>query len=145
MALASQHELKKISDNVLIEQKYVSNRNIMIVEDDLSLALLLSEELKSKGFAIFYHDGPMRAFEEAIQIPLLGIVIDLMLSDSIKGWDFVEMLRNDSRTKDIPIIISSALDESKENVEKYKIEKYFTKPYPPEKLSQEFQRLYKNL
>lgn len=145
LPLASQHELKKISDNVLIEQKYVSNRNIMIVEDDLSLALLLSEELKSKGFAIFYHDNPMRAFEEAIQIPLLGIVIDLMLSDSIKGWDFVEMLRNDSRTKDIPIIISSALDESKENVEKYKIEKYFTKPYPPEKLSQEFQRLYKNL
>ena len=64
--------------------------NVMIVEDDVSLALLLSEELKSKGFTVIYHDNPKRAFEEAQHTPLVGIVIDLMLGDDIKGWDLVQ-------------------------------------------------------
>lgn len=107
----------------------------MIIEDDLSLALLLSEELKSKGFTVIHHDNPKRAFEEALQTPLVGIIIDLMLGDDITGWDLIAQLKEREETKNIPIIISSALDESRENVEKYKVEKYFTKPYPPEELS----------
>lgn len=109
--------------------------NVMIIEDDLSLALLLSEELKSKGFTVIYHDNPKRAFEEALQTPLVGIIIDLMLGDDITGWDLIAQLKECEETKNIPIIISSALDESRENVEKYKVKKYFTKPYPPEELS----------
>ena len=109
--------------------------NVMIIEDDLSLALLLSEELKSKGFTVIYHNNPKLAFEEALQTPLVGIVIDIMLGDDMNGWDLVKLLRTNEQTCKIPIIISSALDESKENVEKYHVEKYFTKPYPPEELS----------
>lgn len=109
--------------------------NVMIIEDDLSLALLLSEELKSKGFTVIYHDNPKRAFEEALQTPLVGIIIDLMLGDDITGWDLIAQLRAQEETKNIPIIISSALDEAKESVEKYHVDKYFTKPYPPEELS----------
>ncbi|WP_332651416.1 ATP-binding protein [Lysinibacillus sp. 54212] len=109
--------------------------NVMLVEDDLSIALLLSEELKSKGFTVIYHDDPERAFEEALQTPLVGIVVDLILADELKGWELVELLRESEKTSSIPIIISSALDESKEKVEKYNIDKYFTKPYHSEELS----------
>ncbi|MFF5994704.1 ATP-binding protein [Lysinibacillus sp. KU-BSD001] len=118
--------------NVAIDE---AGLNVMIVEDDLSLALLLSEELKSNGFTVIYHDNPKRAFEEALHTPLVGIVIDLMLGDDIKGWDLVQLLKETAQTSTIPIIISSALDESKEYVEKFKVEKYFTKPYHPEELS----------
>ncbi|MGE7022066.1 ATP-binding protein [Solibacillus cecembensis] len=124
---------KNIDGNDLDEVQ--TGLNVMIVEDDLSLALLLSEELKSKGFTVLFHDNPRLAFEEALQTPLVGIVIDLMLGDEINGWDFVQLLNETEQTSKIPIIISSALDETKENVEKYKIEKYFTKPYSPEELS----------
>ncbi|WP_274309660.1 ATP-binding protein [Solibacillus daqui] len=109
--------------------------NVMIIEDDLSLALLLSEELKSKGFTVIYHDNPKRAFEEALQTPLVAIIIDLMLGDDINGWDLIAQLKERDETKNIPILISSALDETREYVDKYKVDKYFTKPYPPEKLS----------
>ncbi|OKL36879.1 ATP-binding protein [Domibacillus mangrovi] len=109
--------------------------NVMIVEDDLSLALLLSEELKSKGFTVIHHNDPKRAFEDALRVPLVGVVIDLMLGDEMNGWDLVQQLKETSQTSRIPIVISSALDEAKEEVEKFKIEKYFTKPYPPEELS----------
>lgn len=122
--------------NATSTQNMQSGLNIMIVEDDLSLALLLSEELKSKGFTIIYHDDPARAYEEALQTPLLGIVLDLMLGNELTGWDLVHSLKTTEKTKDIPIIISSALDESKEQMAKYHIEKYFTKPYHPEQLTE---------
>lgn len=109
--------------------------NVLIIEDDLSLALLLSEELKSRGFTVIYHDNPKRAYEEALQTPLVGIVIDLMLGDEKNGWDLIRQLRDTEETCNIPILISSALDESKEDVARYKIEKYLTKPYPPEELT----------
>ncbi|WP_431030215.1 ATP-binding protein [Lysinibacillus sp. LZ02] len=131
--LPTHHASQTLNDmNGLIDD---TGLNVMLVEDDLSLALLLSEELKSKGFTVIYHDDPKRAFEEALKTPLVGIVIDLMLGDDIKGWDLVQLLKDTAQTSTIPIIISSALDESKENVEKFKIAKYFTKPYNPQELS----------
>jgi len=121
-----------IEDNEFNNQ---TGLNVLIIEDDLSLALLLSEELKSRGFTVIYHDNPKRAYEEALQTPLVGIVIDLMLGDEKNGWDLIRQLRDTEETCNIPILISSALDESKEDVARYKIEKYLTKPYPPEELT----------
>lgn len=109
--------------------------NVLIVEDDLSLALLLSEELKSKGFTVIHHNDPKKAFEDALHTPLIGIVIDLMLGEDMSGWDLIQELKAREQTKNIPIVISSALDEAKEKVEEYKIEKYLTKPYSPDEIS----------
>ncbi|MEK3765617.1 ATP-binding response regulator [Solibacillus sp. FSL K6-4121] len=112
-----------------------SNPTVMIVEDDFSQALLLSEELKSKGFSILYHEDIERAMDDAQQVPLVGVVMDLKFGENLLGMDLVEFLRTNEKTKDIPIIISSALDKSMVDVEKYNVEKYFTKPYPPDELS----------
>lgn len=129
---------QKLSFRSNFEENDINNQtglNVMIIEDDLSLALLLSEELKSKGFTVVYHDDPKRAYEEALHTPFVGIIIDLMLGDEMSGWDLIRQLRETNETSSVPILISSALDESREYVEKFKIDKYFTKPYPPEELS----------
>ncbi|GAE36867.1 ATP-binding protein [Halalkalibacter akibai] len=110
-------------------------KNVLIVEDDTSLALLLSEELKGKGFKVLHYSDPLRAYKDARKIPLVGIVVDLMLGEEMNGWDLIRSLKEDELTKQIPIIISSALDKSEEQVEKWSIEKYLTKPYPPYELS----------
>ncbi|WP_155894719.1 ATP-binding protein [Bacillus sp. 37MA] len=123
--------------NEAIAQETPEGRNIvMLVEDDTSLAMLLSEELKMKGFAVIYHSSPKSAFEEAKQRPLIGIVIDIMLGEELDGWDLVNMLKKDDRTKNLPIIISSALDRADEKMHTYGIEHYLTKPYPPNRLSE---------
>jgi PAS domain S-box-containing protein len=125
------------------EQQHVSydsdnedKPNVMIVEDDSSLALLLSEELKAKGFKVTHHYNPDKAFEAALKTPFVGIVIDLLLGEDMDGWDLIHQLKNDNRTDTIPIIISSAVDKSDENFNSYTIQKYLTKPYPPRELSQ---------
>lgn len=109
--------------------------SVMIVEDDMSLALLLSEELKMNGFTVIYHMSPMDAFEEAKRTDLVGAVIDIMLGDDLDGWDLVRLLKEEKKTRHIPIIISSALDPHQEADHLSQIDHYLTKPYPPKQLS----------
>ncbi|MBS4197129.1 ATP-binding protein [Lederbergia citri] len=110
--------------------------NVIMVEDDSSIALLLSDELKRKGFNVIHHYNPKMAYQEALKLPLVGFVIDLMLGDDMNGWDLIRKLKSTDKTKNIPIIISSALDIDEKNMKLYKIEKYLTKPYPPGQLSE---------
>ncbi|WP_342546767.1 response regulator [Lysinibacillus sp. FSL K6-4013] len=65
-------------------------------------------------------------------------MIDIMLGEEMSGWDLVRELRKREQTKELPIIISSALDEVKEMVDQFQIKKYLTKPYPPEEISKLF-------
>ena len=119
------------------------NPPVMIVEDDMSLALLLSEELKLNGFKVIYHTCPKEAFKEAKRTPLVGAVVDIMLGEELNGWDLVNMMKEDALTKDIPIVISSALDQdpSIDDQEIAKISHYLTKPYAPVDLSKVMKKL----
>lgn len=49
------------------------------------------------------------------------MVIDIMLGEEMSGWDLVRELRKREQTKELPIIISSALDEVKEMVDQFQI------------------------
>ena len=62
-----------------------------------------------------------KAFEDTLNTPLLGMVIDIMLGEEMSGWDLVRELRKREQTKELPIIISSALDEVKEMVDQFQI------------------------
>ncbi|MBW4083001.1 ATP-binding protein [Paenibacillus sp. S150] len=114
--------------------------NVMIVEDDYSLSLLLSEELKGKGFRVTHHYYPQKAFDQALKSPFAAIVVDLMLGEELNGWDLIRMLKNDSRTERIPIVISSALDQTEKGLLE-NVETYLTKPYPPGELSNTLQEI----
>lgn len=117
------------------------NPPVMIVEDDMSLALLLSEELKLNGFKVIYHTSPKEAFKEAKRTPLVGAVIDIMLGEELSGWDLVDMMKEDPATHNIPIVISSALDPSADASKISKINHYLTKPYAPVNLSKVMRNL----
>ena len=117
------------------------NPPVMIVEDDMSLALLLSEELKVNGFKVIYHTSPKEAFKEAKRTPLVGAVIDIMLGEELSGWDLVDMMKEDAATQNIPIVISSALDPTDDSGQINKINHYLTKPYAPVNLSKVMKKL----
>lgn len=114
--------------------------NVMIVEDDYSLSLLLSEELKGKGFRVTHHYHPQQAFDQALKTPFVAIVVDLMLGDELDGWDLIRMLKDDERTANVPIVISSALDKTDKSLMN-NVQKYLTKPYPPGDLSVTLQEI----
>ncbi|MGJ9384054.1 hybrid sensor histidine kinase/response regulator [Salipaludibacillus sp. CF4.18] len=112
-----------------------NGETVMIIEDDTSLALLLSEELKASGFRVLHHYDPKNAYTDILKQPLAAVVVDLMLGDDMDGWELIKQLKENEDTVQLPIIISSALDKSVEKVERFQVNEYLTKPYPPKDLS----------
>ncbi len=109
---------------------------VLLVEDDISMLTLMSEELKHHGCRIMYATTTKEAqMALAKQLPDV-VVLDLMLEEELTGWQLVEQLKEDQKTAKIPVIISSALEPQKGYFEKLQIADYLVKPYPPERLSQ---------
>jgi CheY-like chemotaxis protein len=114
-----------------VNVKYRKEKNmikIMIVEDDRSLREIYSVRLAAEGYSIVSAgDG-----EEA-----LGVVIrekpDLIISDvmmpKISGFDMLDILRSTPETKDIKVIMMTALSgiDQKERGEKLGADRYLVK------------------
>ncbi|TSB46594.1 ATP-binding protein [Alkalicoccobacillus porphyridii] len=118
-----------------IQPNEVDRFKVAIIEDDQSLALLLAEELKQSGFEVQHFLNPHNALEHIKEQQMDAVVVDLMLGDDMDGWDFIQALKQSETTKNLPVFISSALNEVRDKAEEYGVSKYLTKPYPPQELS----------
>ncbi|MFB1082828.1 ATP-binding protein [Jeotgalibacillus sp. JSM ZJ347] len=118
-----------------------SGKTILVLEDDPSLALLIADELKSNGFSVVHHFQAERAIEAVANQDLTGVVIDIMLGENLSGWDVIEQIRKQPGKENLVIVVSSALDEDLEKVQRYQVAKYLTKPYPPENLTEIFKKV----
>lgn len=103
---------------------------VVVVEDDPSIALLLDEELRAHEYEVFHFQDVASSFAYAKEHHPDCMVIDLMLQEELTGWDLIGMLKDDAETRQIPIIISSALEREEELTRKFGISHYMTKPYP---------------
>lgn len=122
------------SREIVNEDKAANQSSIVIIEDDNSLGLLLLEELKEHGFHVRHYTDGRKAVASIMAYPPEMVVVDLMLENDFDGWRVIEELKSELATENIPIIISTALDE-KEKSMAMGVEHYLTKPYPPSQLS----------
>ncbi|WP_368657584.1 ATP-binding protein [Metabacillus halosaccharovorans] len=109
--------------------------NVIIVEDDSSLANLLQTELEESHFHVKAYSNGESALE-AIKIEKPdAIVLDIMLEEKgIDGWEMIKQLKAIEELKSIPIFISTALDEKEKGLA-LGANEYLIKPYQPSKLS----------
>lgn len=113
-----------------------SQPRLVVLEDDNSLALLLKEQLMENGFTVYHETDGEKALDIIYNEQPDAVVVDLLLDNStIDGWSVIEQMKREDATKNIPIIISSALDEKERGIANG-VKHYLTKPYPPNKLSQ---------
>lgn len=109
-------------------------RQIILLEDDRSLALLLEDELKDAGFAVSRFITGEALIKQLEHLKPAAFVIDLMLGEGLDGWDVIHEIKQHPELKQIPIFISSAIQEM-DKAKYYQINHYLIKPYPPNKLS----------
>ncbi len=127
----------EVSPEILVEQnvqEQVEGR-VIIVEDDRHLASLLSTELIESGFQIETYSKGEDAIEALKREVPDAIVLDIMLDNSrLNGWDVLEEVKQSKQLSEVPIFISSALDE-KEKAYDLGAQGYLVKPYSPSQLS----------
>ncbi|KZE68954.1 hypothetical protein AWM68_01405 [Fictibacillus phosphorivorans] len=108
--------------------------DIIIIEDDRHLAGLITEELMEHGFHIAQFNTGEEALKVVEETKPEAIVLDILLQGKMNGWQVIETLKSMPGMKDIPIFISSALDEKQRGLN-LGAAGYLVKPYQPSQLT----------
>ena len=105
---------------------------ILIVEDERDIADLLRYNLQEAGFETDYVRNGADALQRAIEETPDLILLDLMLPE-VDGMIVCRLLKNDPRTKNIPIVMVTAKTEEKDRVAGLELgaDDYIIKPFSP--------------
>ena len=113
----------------------MSNKKVLVAEDEPGVLRLVSSNLKRAGFAVteVTHGDEVVARVSATMPSL--IVLDVMLP-GLSGFEICRLLKTDLRTSPIPIIMLTAKALEKDRVHGLELgaDDYVTKPFDKDEL-----------
>lgn len=103
-------------------------QRLLVIEDEPTLARLLSYNLTQEGYEVTIEDHGTSGFERAVHEPFDLIVLDLMLP-GMNGFEILGKLRGKAVTT--PVIILTAKNAEEEVVQGLRLgaDDYITKPF----------------
>jgi CheY-like chemotaxis protein len=115
----------------LLEQAYKScvqerearlKKTIMIVDDEPKLRNLVKKILKASGYSIFSEAGDGNEALEKIKTAIPDLLILDLKMPRMNGYELIGMLKENTETKDIPVLCISGnaveIDKLKEYIKK---------------------------
>ena len=108
---------------------------ILLVDDEPDIVELVRYNLKKEGFEVHSAFDGEEALAKIRKENFDFIILDLMLP-GMQGSEICRILRNDSATSDIPIIMLTARGEEVDKILGLEIgaDDYMTKPFSPREL-----------
>jgi DNA-binding response OmpR family regulator len=103
---------------------------ILVADDDPEILTLVSRRLAKRGYTVHeVSDGITALAEARAKLPDL-IVLDVMMPGK-NGWEVAKELRADPRTKDIAILVLTAIGETMNDMNSplYGADDYIDKPF----------------
>lgn len=104
---------------------------VLVIEDEVDLATTVEYNLKSEGFQVRLAHTGRAGLTAATAEPIPDvIVLDLMLPD-MSGTEICRRLRDQERTRDIPIVMCTAKGEEIDRVVGFEVgaDDYVVKPF----------------
>jgi PAS domain S-box-containing protein len=98
-ARAPEHPVRSLSRGV-----------ILVLEDDHHSAQLIEQQLVSGGYQPLLCEDPGSAVEMAVRVRPVLITLDILMTP-INGWQVLARLKEDDRTRDIPVILVTVVDQ----------------------------------
>jgi len=104
--------------------------HILVVDDTLDSLDLITHLLEIQGYQVHPVTSGQTALKEAYHIVPDLILLDIMMPD-MNGFEVCRQLKADERTRDIPIIFISALNEALDKIKAFKLGgvDYISKPF----------------
>jgi PleD family two-component response regulator len=93
----------------LFRRKKLSNR-VLLVEDDALLARVLADSLKAEDFDVVVVDNGLNVYDQVLKFSPDIILLDLIIP-GIDGFAVLKQLQQESKTKGIPVVVVSNLDQ----------------------------------
>jgi serine phosphatase RsbU (regulator of sigma subunit)/DNA-binding response OmpR family regulator len=111
-------------------QRSTSRADILVVDDTPANLRLLADLLGNQGYKVRPTNSGARALA-AIQTELPDVILLDVRMSGMDGYALCTTLKNDPRTRDVPVIFISALDETLDKVKAFAVggADYITKPF----------------
>jgi DNA-binding response OmpR family regulator len=108
----------------------LSKKKILFVDDEAINLDFFDVMLTKLGFIVEKAEDGEEAMEKVKTFKPDLIILDNIMP-KMSGWEVTKNLKADSKLKNIPIIMFSAMDDAKDKVEGFElgIDDYITKPY----------------
>jgi len=112
---------------------------ILVCEDQDAIRSMIETLVSASGHQVTGVATGTKAVELALTEPFDLLLLDLMLPGSLDGFEVCERLRAETRTKTLPIVIISAMDdpESRARAQKAGASAFYAKPFSPVALLKE--------
>ena len=108
---------------------------ILIIDDDPAITELVSINLEMAGYDTVEAEDGIKGQALALQMQPDLVLLDLMLP-KVDGLTVCQRLRRDERTSNIPILMLTALGQTKDKVDGFNAgaDDYLTKPFEVEEM-----------
>ncbi|MEH7415192.1 response regulator [Neobacillus drentensis] len=116
---------------------------IQIIDDDISMLILLKDTIEEKGWRAVVNTDPVMAISQYNQLTPDCVIIDL--NDSRSGLEFLESIEQHTQQNFIPKIILSWQNDRETRINAYKrgVDGFIEKPIDLEELTVRIDRLLK--
>ena len=117
------------------DDKTIVSCDILIVDDEIHNLKLLAEFLGQAGYKVRTGGRPQLAINSAMAHPPSLILLDVRMPE-MDGFEVCKRLKQDERTRDIPIIFISALQEVQDRVQGFEAGgvDFISKPFQEEEV-----------
>lgn len=107
---------------------------ICFVEDEVNINHLIQSYLEKVGYEVIPFFNGKDALEFVGTAPVHLWILDIMLGDSISGYDIIKKIRE--QNQNVPVIFTSARDQDLDKIIGLELgsDDYVTKPYSPKEL-----------
>ena len=113
----------------------LKEHNILIVDDNPTNLAVIVDYLEDSGLTILVSQDGESSLKRA-KYAKPGIILLDILMPGIDGYETCRRLKNDSETRDIPVIFMTALSSTEDKVKGFEVGAvdYVTKPIQPEEV-----------
>jgi PAS domain S-box-containing protein len=118
-----------------MDDQTIVSRDILIVDDELPNLKLLTEFLGQAGYRVRSTEKPQLAIDSALAKPPTLILLDVKMPE-LDGFEVCKRLKQDERTRKVPVIFISALQDVQDRVRGFEAGgvDFISKPFQKEEV-----------
>ena len=124
---------------------YKPSIKILVVDDMMTMRKLVMKSLVSMGFSHFEEaDDGQKAWAKLNEMPDIGLIISDWNMPHCTGYNFLKMVRADSKFKDLPFILLTAETEAVQVKQALAagVDNCVLKPFTPKSLKEKVSLTY---